>query len=473
MAAGSSSSLAQLPDEMFSLIRATATQHLAPRLGRLSLANRKAMETPHYLAITSRGVVPHITQDTYIRDTSISGVYVGLEDFIERSPPPLYQFTPPGDASPLRRFIALPEDSLLVLGARRTPPVPAPAANPNTHDSVAVCTAVGFKTLSAGEYADATKLLQADIVVGLGDVPHGRSLGHKRIEKAVDRTVQWMTERVAARRDDAAGEAGPRGQARLFAPLLPVLCANQRFYIDTLVQELLEGVDGLAVYDLRTLEDLPEVLRHLPRLDFTEPKTPHEVLQRILMGMDVLTLPFVTTATDAGIALSFTFPAPASSDTHADPLPLGIDMWPSTHAVHLSPLMEGCECYACTVHHRAYFQHLLAAKEMLAWVLLQIHNHHVVDAFFRAIRAHIADGTFEQEVERFGRVYASALPESTGEGPRRRGYQSKFKGRGEGRMNKSAFTKLDDRSKKLAESALPSASVDAGELEDRGFAEKQ
>ncbi len=40
-------------------------------------------------------------------------------------------------------------------------------------------------------------------------------------------------------------------------------------------------------------------------------------------------------------------------------------------------------------------------------------------------------------------------------------------------MNKSAFTKLDDWSEKLAESALPSASVDTGELEDRGFAEKQ
>ena len=79
MATGDASQLAHLPDEMFTIIKATAN-HLAPRLGRLSPPGRKAIDTPHYLAITSRGVVPHITQDTFMRDTRISGVYVGLED---------------------------------------------------------------------------------------------------------------------------------------------------------------------------------------------------------------------------------------------------------------------------------------------------------------------------------------------------------------------------------------------------------
>jgi queuine tRNA-ribosyltransferase len=70
---------AHLPNEMFSIIK-SASQGLGPRLGRLSLAGRNAIETPHYLGITSRGVVPHLTQDTFARDTSIGGVYVPLED---------------------------------------------------------------------------------------------------------------------------------------------------------------------------------------------------------------------------------------------------------------------------------------------------------------------------------------------------------------------------------------------------------
>lgn len=71
--------LSQLPQEMFSVIK-TSSNALGPRLGRLALPGRKLIETPHYLANTSRGVVPHITQDTFRRDTHISGAYYALED---------------------------------------------------------------------------------------------------------------------------------------------------------------------------------------------------------------------------------------------------------------------------------------------------------------------------------------------------------------------------------------------------------
>jgi queuine tRNA-ribosyltransferase len=70
---------ASLPDEMFTIIK-SVSQGLGPRLGRLSIAGRKTFDTPHFLGITSRGVVPHLTQDTFAKDTSIGGVYVPLED---------------------------------------------------------------------------------------------------------------------------------------------------------------------------------------------------------------------------------------------------------------------------------------------------------------------------------------------------------------------------------------------------------
>lgn len=81
--------LEQLPEEMFSVIKTFASsQAVGPRLGRLALPGRKLMDTPHYLANTSRGVVPHITQDTFRRDTHINGVYYALED-CKHSPLPL------------------------------------------------------------------------------------------------------------------------------------------------------------------------------------------------------------------------------------------------------------------------------------------------------------------------------------------------------------------------------------------------
>ena len=50
------------------------------RVGRLLLRGRKVIQTPHYIANASRGVIPHITPDTLADQTDISGVYMALED---------------------------------------------------------------------------------------------------------------------------------------------------------------------------------------------------------------------------------------------------------------------------------------------------------------------------------------------------------------------------------------------------------
>ena len=52
----------------------------ATRLGTLHLNDRTPIETPHCIAISSRGVVPHLSQDTMRENTDIKGIYVALED---------------------------------------------------------------------------------------------------------------------------------------------------------------------------------------------------------------------------------------------------------------------------------------------------------------------------------------------------------------------------------------------------------
>ena len=52
----------------------------SPRLGKLSVAGRKSFDTPHYVAATSRGIVPHIAQNTMRKNMQIESVYMGLED---------------------------------------------------------------------------------------------------------------------------------------------------------------------------------------------------------------------------------------------------------------------------------------------------------------------------------------------------------------------------------------------------------
>lgn len=72
--------LDQLPPEMLDFTLLKTTGALAPRLGRLSLPGRKSLLTPTFIGNTSRGVVPHISQDNFAKAVDLSGVYVALED---------------------------------------------------------------------------------------------------------------------------------------------------------------------------------------------------------------------------------------------------------------------------------------------------------------------------------------------------------------------------------------------------------
>jgi queuine tRNA-ribosyltransferase subunit QTRTD1 len=339
----------------------------------------------------------------------------------------------------LRRFIALPEDTLLVLGARRNPPIPSPVANTNTE--VGLSTSVGFKALSSEYYAAAVRNLQPDIVVALADIPFGQdAIGIKRKDKMSDRTESWVRDMIARRDTLDEGEKS----WSIFAPILPIERDLQSWYLEHLVDDMVDKISGLAIYDSYLLDDVPDALHHLPRLSFHAPASPHELLRQISLGMDLFTVPFLADATDAGIVLDFTFPPPPKTDSLSSRLTLGLDMWDPAHAISVKPLTEGCACYACTKHHRAYLQHLLAAKEMLGWVLIQLHNHAVMAAFFDSVRASIDAGTFDADVAAFEAFYEPALPAKTGQGPRVRGYQFKSDEHAKkGRKNPKVYKKLD------------------------------
>ncbi|KAI9723002.1 MAG: hypothetical protein M1812_001451 [Candelaria pacifica] len=467
--------VSQLPQDMlsFQCLRSPAKNGLGPRLGRLSLGGSTRMETPHYLALTSRGAIPHLSPDLMREHANIHGVHVAIEDFIERAPqatPPLYNVPKAGTSNAFKQFIALPQAALLLLAPRRSPPIYCPASNSNT--TISILTSVGFRSLESEEYAEAASKLRPDIVVGMGDIVQlGQKSGMKRIDKMGDRTAVWTTELIETLSIEE--ERQPQhSKPAIFAPILPIEYGQQSYYLEQLGDEMRQHISGLAFYDMSSVAELSSQFSSLPRLALDEPDSPHKLLYEISLGVDILTVPFISAATDAGIALDFSFRPTSLVGIGTPPLPLGIDMWSPVHATDLSPLRSRCECYTCTRHHRAYIQHLLAAKEMLAWVLLQIHNYNVMDEFFADVRRSIADCTFEEDRTNFEAVYERVLPEKTGQGPRVRGYQFKSIGHGEPKKNQLAYRTLDDGKEKLAEATLPSPKTDAKDLEEQGFAEK-
>jgi Queuine tRNA-ribosyltransferase len=57
------------------------------------------------------------------------------------------------------------------------------------------------------------------------------------------------------------------------------------------------------------------------------------------------------------------------------------------------PLMKGCSCLTCRTHSRAYVYHLVCAKELLAEMLLFIHNLHHLLASIRSVNKGLVTNT--------------------------------------------------------------------------------
>lgn len=76
----SAQKLDQLPAEMLEFTVLKASTWLAQRVGRLSVPGRNKILTPGFIGNTSRGVIPHISQDNFQKCVDLGGVYVPLED---------------------------------------------------------------------------------------------------------------------------------------------------------------------------------------------------------------------------------------------------------------------------------------------------------------------------------------------------------------------------------------------------------
>ncbi|EGX52669.1 hypothetical protein AOL_s00007g452 [Orbilia oligospora ATCC 24927] len=433
-------------------VAATTTQPgatTAARTGVLNLSKGFTVQTPNFLAPTSRGVVPHISPDNFERNTGVEGVFVALEDFIEKAPqriPPLYTYP-----STLRSFISLPSSAFLLLSARRSPNITCPKANSDAN--LSILTSVGFRDLPIKDYVSAVIRLEPDIVLGIADIANTVSPGKNRVQKMVNRTVKWLDELLGSVYAGGSSSGGGDNNSTdekdtvkklpaVFAPILPLEKERQRFYLSHLVENV-EKLSGLVFTTNESVDVVPEELAGLPKLQSDVVGGPHQVLEMVERGVDLFNVGFVGTMTDAGIALHFSFSADEVMDNGGkDKLDLATDMWDVKFATDLSPLEEGCDCYTCKTHHKAYIRHCLEAKEMTAWVLLQIHNLKVVERFFGGVRRSIEEGWWEKGRSGFEVKYTREMPVGTGLGPRLRGYQYKSVG-GEGKLNEPAYRSLD------------------------------
>ncbi|TVU31342.1 hypothetical protein EJB05_23024 [Eragrostis curvula] len=127
---------------------------------------------------------------------------------------------------------------------------------------------------------------------------------------------------------------------------------------------------------------------------------PEEVLEGVSAGVDLFDSTYIYQLTMGGFALVFPIDTTEREmqngvfkDSSGDSTK--INLRATKYREDTSPLVDSCSCFTCQNHTRAYLNHLLNVHEMLAQILLEIHNTHHYLRFFRSIREAIKDGEFD------------------------------------------------------------------------------
>jgi len=159
--------------------------------------------------------------------------------------------------------------------------------------------------------------------------------------------------------------------------------------------------DGYAIGGLAVGEPKPLML---DLLEFTAALLPKD-RPRYLMGVG--TPPDLLDAVASGVDLfDCVLPTRNARNGQLFTAAGALTIKQARYATDPRPADEGCACYTCRTFSRAYLRHLFAARELLAYRLLSLHNLHFYLALMAEMRVAIQAGTFQTFRARFLARYA-------------------------------------------------------------------
>ncbi|CAN6458323.1 unnamed protein product [Victoria cruziana] len=257
----------------------------------------------------------------------------------------------------------------------------------------------GRRLLKPEEYMELMCSLRPNIWASMADeVPAWVS--EKRNATSVDRTVRWLDDCISL---------DPANGAAVLGTVVGGSSLEQRRRCACEVAK--RNVAGFCIGGFGLGEDMEERPALLNAVTEALPKEkvryicglglPEEVLQGVHAGIDLFDTTYIYHLTIGGFAL--VFPLDNGDGPVHDYVPhyeggdfTKINLRATIYRKDTSPLVEGCSCYSCQNHTRAYINHLLNVHEMLAQILLEIHNTHHYLAFFQLVRKAIKQGNFER-----------------------------------------------------------------------------
>ncbi|XVF63374.1 hypothetical protein PTKIN_Ptkin09bG0082700 [Pterospermum kingtungense] len=285
-------------------------------------------------------------------------------------------------------FAAVPRDSIQCL----------PEPNGTNKLGASFETPCGRLLIKPKEYMEMITSMRPQLWATLADeVPAWVS--DKRNKTSVDRTIKWLDECIAL---------SPTGGA-VFGAIVGGSSLEERQRCSQEVAR--RNVSGYWVGGFglgESMDERPALLNAVTEaLQEEKPRLicglglPEEILQGVAAGVDLFESTYIYHLTVGGFALTFPLDRIEinasnlpSSDVGSDPRK--INLRATMYRKDTTSIVEGCTCYTCQNHTRAYINHLLNVHEMLAQILLEIHNTHHFLGFFRSIREAIKAGQFEE-----------------------------------------------------------------------------
>ena len=229
--------------------------------------------------------------------------------------------------------------------------------------------------------------LGADIIMAF-DQCSEYGYTHEQAKQAMERTSRWLERCAAAKtRDDQA--------------LFPIVQGN--FYKDLRAESVKRCLPyakhGIAIGGLSVGEPKPlmyEMLDHIrPLLPENMPRylmgvgSPDCLVEGVLRGVDMFDCVLATRVARNGTAFTSKGKIVARNSVYRE---------------DFSPLDKNCDCYCCANYSKAYIRHLINVNEMLAAMLLSLHNITFLHKLMAGMRQAIFDDSLSDFVKDF---YAS------------------------------------------------------------------
>ncbi|XP_030625468.1 queuine tRNA-ribosyltransferase accessory subunit 2 [Chanos chanos] len=386
----------------------------------LGKTGQHSLEIPGCLLYTRCATVPHLTQDTLHTLNSLPSVTQIAVDTLAEHHEVLAEFK-----EGVRKFAGL-HDTVLYCSLH-DPATPCPPGH-ITNKTVSVWGSGGRIELTAQRFMALQTVLRPDWYQCMADgETWPTNTSRKRVRKAVDRTLAHLDECLLLHHKSpelkeaevfGAIEGGDILEERVRSARETAKRPVGGFVLDGFRSDAMDQeVRGqlIAAVTAELPAEKPRLLQGVGR--------PDEVISCVEAGVDLFESFFPYQVTERGCALCFSFTispdpeaagtrrskvlesngekpdADADADAAAIEVPgesgatspenmtrFEMDLKDKKYREDFRPLVDGCTCYCCKNHNRAYVHHLLVTNELLAGVLLMLHNTAHYLGFFSALR---------------------------------------------------------------------------------------